>query len=541
MRFAVLLSLFCLGGCDLSSPLPLSAGAKKANESTSSVSSSQAPNLPKQGDSATNSKNAECSKLRSEISSKPALSGAPGFEARRGEILGRAKGENILFLRPPKRNEPTDLQSQILEKQLHQGSPYVSIPNVLGAVKYFPEKARALLIPEGYVYGESPEEATVLVDVLRLGRLFNEKEIFLLRGSETFALERDNKLGIFRFKDGPDQNEEAHLLLGDRVAITKEELASPIHRNLQPIVDSDCPDQLKIEHLAEGWANVKYRFGSDWVDAVIKEHGTDYKTECTILEGESGERASVIRERNLQRHTAMNAVRNAIRVMIREKLMFDEPLKEVGQQDGSLRPLWRWSYDHGGSGFGFNGVGYAVFDAKGRAFPPQVCIDFVLDSYERGSGTWFGGSGENRGRVKGGVDFEALEPFNRRSAAEFVKFADAHPEMFVVWSLPDEDRIPYAKRKQFFESIQYHRDQFREGDAIVIHGYKADGQVHYHSFLVDSVDPISGVPFRLAGNAGRPRLQTFEGIMRSAPARSIKHVVSPRTDWLVQVMPKPKE
>jgi hypothetical protein len=51
------------------------------------------------------------------------------------------------------------------------------------------------------------------------------------------------------------------------------------------------------------------------------------------------------------------------------------------------------------------------------------------------------------------------------------------------------------------------------------------------------VDPITGFPYRLAGNAGRPRLQSWEGVLRGAPRRSVRHVLIPRTTWLGAVLP----
>jgi hypothetical protein len=226
--------------------------------------------------------------------------------------------------------------------------------------------------------------------------------------------------------------------------------------------------------------------------------------------------------------------------MVAERLRFDEPLEEVGQQDGSLRPLWRWAYDHGGDGYSMNGVGYRVFDLQGRPSPPQVCIDFVLDAYERASGTWFRANSDGRERTRGSVDFEN-GLVNRRSAAEFVKFAEAHPEMFRTWTPAEDERVIYGRRADFFASLVANESRFHVGDAIVIHGPKADGLPHYHSFLIDAIDPIAGIPYRLSGNAGRPRYSSWEGVMRSAPMRSIRHVVSPELTWLVAAMPTPKD
>lgn len=40
--------------------------------------------------------------------------------------------------------------------------------------------------------------------------------------------------------------------------------------------------------------------------------------------------------------------------MVGEALPFDEPKTEEGQQDGNLRPAWRWAYTHGWDSYTFN-------------------------------------------------------------------------------------------------------------------------------------------------------------------------------------------
>jgi hypothetical protein len=269
---------------------------------------------------------------------------------------------------------------------------------------------------------------------------------------------------------------------------------------------------------------------------VAQDDGTKLSLSC--LEGGAARTAAVtaIETENRTRRAVLARVRQATREMVRERLRFDEPLEEEGQQDGSLRPLWRWTYERGGHGYRFNNIPYQVFDGLGRPFPPQVCVDFVLDTYERGSGTWFGTSGQARLRAQGTIDFDALGVVNRRSAANVVEWASTRADLFDVWNLTPEERVAYGRRADFFRTLVEKRDAFHAGDIIVIHGMKADGKAHYHSFLIDEKDPLTGIPIRLAGNAGRPRLQTWDAVMRSAPLRSIRHVLSPRTDWLAQTL-----
>lgn len=534
MRPAVvpILAPLCLAlGCAERADGP-ATGARSAESLGSSTPASSLPAASTSAPGA--SPPSECARRVAALASATALPGAPGFEAQRAQLLGRAKGEAVLFTRVPAEADDLDPQLSYLRARMAKGSAYVTVPQALAAVRYFPDKARRLFLREGYLYAESPELAAVLVEVLRVGHFFKEQEALILRGAAVLRVRRD-KTGVFRHVDGELAGDEAMLLFGDRLGLTEAELLPPLHRDLAPLGDGDAPDRVTITRLTERGAAATARWGDLTVPVALDDDGRQLTLGC--VDDPSGS-TRALRDAARARATALTAVRRAVRQMVKEKLRFDEPLKEVGQQDGSLRPLWRWSYDHGGDGYSFNGVGYAVFDVDGRPQPPQVCVDFVLDAYERASGTWYGGRAGDRARTKGGIDFDATDLKNRRSAAELTKFALAHPESFEVWSPADDQRVPFGRRAEFFAAVTAHADRLRPGDIVVIHGFKSDGQVHYHSFLVDAKDPLTGVPHKLAGNAGRPRVQTWEGVMRSAPLRSIKHVLSPRTEWLTASLPR---
>jgi hypothetical protein len=64
---------------------------------------------------------------------------------------------------------------------------------------------------------------------------------------------------------------------------------------------------------------------------------------------------------------------------------------------------------------------------------------------------------------------------------------------------------------------------------------------HYHTFFVYETDPVSGMPILLIGNAGKPRLQSWEPVMARTPQRKIEHVIRPRLDWLTTVIAAPEE
>jgi len=220
---------------------------------------------------------------------------------------------------------------------------------------------------------------------------------------------------------------------------------------------------------------------------------------------------------------------------VEEGLPFDEPKTEFGQEDGKLRQHWSWAYRYGQSRFEYNEDEYKVFDATGRPRVPQVCIDFIRDTFERAGGSWYRPRGEARERLPGAIDFGALGMENERSVEHFVEFARARPEWFDVYDLPDEERFPFSRRREFFSHLVENGERYRPGDVIVIYGLRDDGKMHYHTFFVYESDLVTGAPSLVAANAGRPKIRPLEGEMLSAPARSIRTRIRPRLEWLESV------
>ena len=223
--------------------------------------------------------------------------------------------------------------------------------------------------------------------------------------------------------------------------------------------------------------------------------------------------------------------------MLAEALPFDEPRTEDGQQDGKLRPLWRGAYLRGEHRYQFNDDWYSIFDQEGRPKVPQVCIDFITDTLERASGTWWAQRGEPRARREGGLSFDELSIDNKRSVERFVQFAWRHPEWFDVHYNEPEERFSLNAGDDLFAHLERHAARYRPGDIVNILGLRDDEKYHYHSFFVYKSDPVTGMPIWLAGNAGRPRILSWQGVLLSAPRRRVHSRVRPRVSWLSAVMP----
>lgn len=169
-----------------------------------------------------------------------------------------------------------------------------------------------------------------------------------------------------------------------------------------------------------------------------------------------------------------------------------------------------------------------MYLSDGRPHPPQVCVDFVLDSWERASGAWFTPRGEKPQRIKGKLDISAYDPENRRGVLGFGKFAEENPELFELRKFEGQERIPFAKRDDFFAFLQAHVHELRAGDVLAIQGIKRDNRVHQHAILLEEVDPLTGFPSGLADQMKAPRRRTWEGIMAEAPKRSLLYRARPK-------------
>jgi hypothetical protein len=330
----------------------------------------------------------------------------------------------------------------------------------------------------------------------------------------------------------------ADLLFGDRVAASEADLARPLHRDLAALADDVGFDRTHIKHLTEEAIVADLRFGEVWTEALLESNGASLKLACMAAEDTTQKAIEAFLAKTAIQRRALAALRTAVTAQADEALPFDRPAQEPNHlRDGTLRPMWINAYLRGQNSFSFEEKGYPVYDAAGRPSPPEVCVDFVLDTYERASGTWFRPRGEPPGRVIGKLDFREIDIPNRRAVLAFGDFAEVTPELFEFRRWKGEERIPFAQRSRFFEYLTEHADEVRPGDVIAIQGYKADDNIHQHAILVERADPVTGFPFGLADQMKRARRRTFEGIMAEAPKRSLFYRARPTEALLARVDP----
>lgn len=528
--------LFGLALALLSCGAPRSEGGA-APPSTTTTLAASAPPAP-----AIDADLAACQARIEAASASPALPGAPAFDERRQEFLGRARGEPMVFLREPEAT-PDDRLSpaqQASRRAFLRGAPGGRVASLKSRHKRDPGSLRALLLREGYAYAPDPLDALGIVSDVSLPDLFAEPEIWLLRGSETRRLRREEKRRevAYRYLDGPLAGRAADLLFGDRVAVSEAELAAPLHRDLRALADEQGFDRARLVRRTEGALVAELRYGGAWVTALLPSKGAALELGCIAADAPAREGVRRAREADGPRRRALVAMHATITQELLEALRFDRPEGEkTAEHDGELRPVWQSAYLHGRTSFQYQGTSYPVFDGEGRAWPPQVCVDFVLDSFERTAGTWFTPRGEPLARVRGKLDFDEAGIQNRRGVMAFGKFAGERPDLFEVRLWKSAERIQFRERSRYFSFLVEHADLVRPGDVVAIHGMKRDERIHQHAIFVEWADPITGFPHGLADQMKKPRRRTWEGIMAEAPLRSLYYRVRPRDSVFARLDP----
>ena len=245
--------------------------------------------------------------------------------------------------------------------------------------------------------------------MVELNHLFDQPAIVIERGAERLTAVKGQH--FYEYADGPERGRRARLLLFDRVrsAPRAGRTRSPRRRALARGAPRLRSAEGRAHHRAPGIV-AELRYGQTWVPSVLGIRGLELTLECEAPPAGSEELVAKARELSLRRGAILAQVRRAIAEQVEEALPFDEPRTEDGQQDGNLRPAWSWAYNQGWDSYRFNEERYAVFDRHGRPLVPQVCIDFITDTLERASGTWWAAHGAGAGQDRREARFRRAGP-----------------------------------------------------------------------------------------------------------------------------------
>ncbi len=481
-----------------------------------------------------------CERQLAQALAEHPLPGTPKLDKNRAVVLLYTKAEPTAFVRTPLPPAHSGAVSEAYRQLLATtGSPWSNLQRLWGVFSANPELGRSVLLREGYLYAEKPELAFALVDLVAAQQLFSDREIWIQRGERTLTAVR-TKAGKYEYADGPERGQPVKLLLFDRIGTGTP--APPLHRDFRALRERLGFDRAKLVWLGEHAIVADLRYRSVWVRTLLRSQGAHLELECEAPSAEAASVVTAVRAEHERRKPVLSGLRSAIADGIADGLPFDEPLTEYGQQDGKLRPRWRMAYDAGQNDYVFNKDRYQVFGYAGQPLVPEVCVDFVFDTFERASGTWWRRRGAPRERVVGRLDFKTLEDQTMRRATSVVDYARAHPESFDFYEVPEADRVPFKFPRRLSDSLVSEADRFQVGDVVLIRGYAPWDKpwkpriMHFHSFFVYETDPLTGQPIVLAGNPGRPLLQTWQFEAFRTPERSIWYRIRPHLAWLESIV-----
>lgn len=226
-----------------------------------------------------------------------------------------------------------------------------------------------------------------------------------------------------------------------------------------------------------------------------------------------------------------------IRQQTEEMLPFDEPRHEGGEQlDGKLRDEWIRAYYRHKQTYEFNGDKYYTMH-KGKPFVPQVCVDFVIDTLDRTSGTWYAASLRYPHRTKGRMDFRSMlidSGYNVRSVNDVIKYFRDNPHHFDVLF---EGQSAYTTSQTKQLQLMFKSFNVGVGDIVFIKGrapWDHGREVHWHSFFITGLNE-EGFVEKVTGNPIYPVERTLKVEGNRTPKRRVVAIVR-LTDELLMSM-----
>jgi len=437
-----------------------------------------------------------------------------------------ARTEPFLFLSRPAQDpspDTTAARARIPDSHLARRA----VAALVRSLRTDRPRLRRILLSDGYLFEDRFEVARIIAKEVSLSDFFDEPTIYRETDGAIEALTRSGDDYL------DSAGARAKLLLNTRVAIDPAGLAAPRHldagfiartagaRRVVPV--ARYADSALVELVYADDTRIRAVIGREGPQTVIRcaEGGVDAVPEAAL--------------RNALFHQWIDRLSDAAQQMVDERLDFDEPENEpdTEQEDGKLRIEWEKAYLRRQKTFFYRELEYDVYDRSGNPTPPQVCIDFIVDTWERASGNWYRRRGGPPGRTEGSLDFNSITGLNTRHTPSMLDFAAGGNAFLERFDVPQSCRVPFRQHARFADAVAQTAAQIREGDVLVIHGLREEDQEeHYHTALVLAVCPITGMPLILADNAGRSQIRTLASTMRSAPRRMIKHLLRLHPDRL---------
>jgi hypothetical protein len=482
-----------------------------------------------------------CAQQIQAVMEQAGLPGAETLERNRLAVLSESKAEPVWFAATPQyesKKAPPPIEryrSQLATTQY----PVDVLTRLLPAFAAAPKLGREVLLKQGYLFADTPKLARALVNSVKVEHLFAHDKIWLRRGELVMNAER--RRGIYYYVDGPNVGARVTLLLFDELG-SGEVPQTSLVRDFRALRERMHFSEARVVHATAQRMVAELVYGENVVTALLRNEGAHLELLCQLIDESRATAVAAAQQATAQRARLIQQLRGTMLDQVNDKLPFDEPRREWGHQlDGKLRQNWRHAYLAGRESFAFNGDRYFVFNAERKPLVPQVCVDFLTDTLERASGTWWSDGSTAPNRNLGKLNFEDVIAIPReelRRVPKFVDFTRSQPAHFEVLDVPAKERVLMGNHEKFVSYLTAHRADYQPGDIVVIRGPTPwdRRQMHYHSFFIYETDPLSGLPIAVVGNAGRPTVRYWGVETLRTPERSIWHRIRLTTPWLESII-----
>ena len=242
---------------------------------------------------------------------------------------------------------------------------------------------RDVFLSQGYFFDDRVDVAPAMIKEIALPDLFDAPVIYRLRGDGVESLSR----GESDYYD--EDGQRAALLLNDRVAESPDALLPPLHFDVREVRRQTGAQRVLATAVGASSASVNLVFPDGEIRPALLEIA-DGTTRVACLGGNPDTLNTTLDE--ARRFWAQHRrIIDAAEKLVSERTMFDEPKDELEdvQEDGDLRLEWMKAYRRRQKTYLFREVEYPVFDREGNPTPPEVCVDFIFDVWERSFGTWY--------------------------------------------------------------------------------------------------------------------------------------------------------
>jgi len=281
---------------------------------------------------------------------------------------------------------------------------------------------------------------------------------------------------------------------------------------------------------------------------IVKQNTSIFKSEQVKIE--NIDKTVYIHEINItsalpNRDELLSALFSVLDQMVKEKIPFDEPRKEVGQQDGELRPLWKTAWRKGKGRYYHNGNIYYSQDNDGNPLPPQVCIDFIVDSFDRMGGNWWfkynkkGIRVDEQNSLSKTISSQLVaddKTLDKRRIIDVITFFDLYPDLFQK-IIREENNGPQIgdtdKIKTYFNFYNV-----EPGDIIFILGrakWDNYNALHYHSFFIRT---HTDSDWTIIGNSVMVAERNLVTELKRTPRRKIWAIYRPSNKLLYNIINK---